>query len=447
MTGTGAKVRAVAAEVVDAVASGGRSLDVAIAQNEVRLPPEERSLLRMLCFGSVRQHWRLQSWVDQLTSKPLRRRDRIINSLLAVGLYQLVETRIPDHAVVSATVAATRTLRRPQLAGLVNACLRRFGREDVAERDPANEKARWNHPTWLMETVRKDWPDDWQAILAANDERAPMWLRVNAARTSPDLYLSRLQDGGVAAERIGGIPDALRLAEPQAVEALPGFSDGDASVQDAAAQIAARWLLHNTLLNKTTTRILDACAAPGGKSGHLLEVGGAGITLVAVDSDESRTVSLTENLARIGCNATIIAADASKPEQWWDGGRFDGILLDAPCSASGVIRRHPDIKLLRRESDIRSLVDLQRSLLNALWALLAPGGTLLYATCSVIAAENDEVVEQFLRDHGDATENDVLPNNNIRDLMRRKTCGYQILPGTAGLDGFYYAALQKKKVS
>jgi len=445
MSSTGAKVRAVAAEVVDAVVSGGRSLDAAVVENEVRLPPDERSLLRMLCFGVLRQHWRLLSWVQQLTGKPLRRRDRIINSLLAIGLYQLVETRIPDHAAVSATVAATRALRRPQLAGLVNACLRRFGRERIAESDSANEQARWNHPTWLMETVRKDWPDDWQAILAANDERAPMWLRANPQRASVDQYLNQLHDAGIVAERICGIPDALRLAEPQAVDTLPGFSSGDASVQDAAAQIAARWLLHNIPQGKHRRRVLDACAAPGGKSGHLLEVGGDGIELVAIDSDESRIASLTENLARVGGDATIIAADASKPEQWWDGELFDGILLDAPCSATGVIRRHPDIKLLRRERDLPSLAAVQRSILGALWALLAPGGTLLYATCSVVAAENDEVVGQFLRDHGDATENDVLPNNNIRDLMRRKTCGYQILPGTAGLDGFYYAALQKRR--
>jgi 16S rRNA (cytosine967-C5)-methyltransferase len=192
---------------------------------------------------------------------------------------------------------------------------------------------------------------------------------------------------------------------------------------------------------------LDACAAPGGKSGHLLEIGGNQLTLVAVDSDESRLSSVSDNLRRIGRDATIIAADASKPESWWDGVVFDGILLDAPCSASGVIRRHPDIKILRRASDLKGLASLQRVLLEKLWPLLAPGGTLLYVTCSVIAAENDEVISQFLKDHRDAIENDMLPNNNIRDLMRRKACGFQILPSSAGLDGFYYAALQKKKDS
>ena len=221
----------------------------------------------------------------------------------------------------------------------------------------------------------------------------------------------------------------------------------DASVQDAAAQIAARWLLVDLPPSKIRRRLLDACAAPGGKTGHLLEIGADAISLLAVDSDESRIAGISDNLDRIGRDATIIAADASKPEQCWDGVPFEGILLDAPCSATGVIRRHPDNKLRRRNSDIDALARVQRQLLRALWSLLAPGGTLLYATCSVIAAENEQVTGQFLMEHDDAIENDVLPNNNIRDLMRRKTCGYQILPGEAGMDGFYYAALQKKKVS
>jgi len=234
----------------------------------------------------------------------------------------------------------------------------------------------------------------------------------------------------------------VRLRAPQAVDGLPGFATGDASVQDAAAQIAAHWLLRDAQGN-----LLDACAAPGGKSGHLLELGEDRVSLTALDNDEARVVSIAENLRRIGRSATLITADASNPKEWWDGVPFDGILLDAPCSASGVIRRHPDIKLLRRESDLGKLAVIQRAMLDALWPLLAEGGTLLYATCSVFAVENDELTGQFLRDHGDAVENDVLPNNNIRDLMQRRACGYQILPGTAGLDGFYYAALHKKKVS
>jgi 16S rRNA (cytosine967-C5)-methyltransferase len=447
MNTTGAKVRAVAAEITDAVVSGGQSLDAAIARNETRVVVQDRSLLRMLCYGSLRHHWRLQGWIDQLISKPLRQRDRVINALLAIGLYQIAEMRIPDHAVVSATVEAARQLRRPKLAGLVNACLRRFVRDGLMATEPADAPSEWNHPPWLIERIRTDWPDDWRTILTANNERAPMWLRVNSSRVTAEEYLQRLQESGAEADLLAGIPDAVRLKEPQAVENLPGFAAGDASVQDAAAQLAARWLLHDLLPHKATVRVLDACAAPGGKSGHLLEIGGEAISLLAVDSDATRVASISNNLQRLGRDASILTADVSQAEEWWDGEMFDGILLDAPCSASGVIRRHPDIKLLRREGDVVNLAACQRSMLEALWPTLVVGGTLLYATCSVIAAENDEVISDFLAAHSDAAENDVLPNNNIRDLMRRRARGYQILPGTAGLDGFYYAALRKKKVS
>jgi 16S rRNA (cytosine967-C5)-methyltransferase len=227
MKSTGAKVRAVAAEIVDAVVNGGRSLDAVIRDNETRLPASERALLRMLCFGTLRQHWRLQSWIAQLVSKPLRKRDSVINSLLAIGLYQLAEMRIPDHAVVSETVQATRTLKRPKMAGLVNACLRRFTRDNLAAREAADVEAQWNHPAWLIDAMRTDWPDDWQNILNANGERAPMWLRVNSSQVSRDDYLLRLREAGLQAEGIEAIPDAIRLHEPQPVAELPGFEDGD----------------------------------------------------------------------------------------------------------------------------------------------------------------------------------------------------------------------------
>ena len=236
---------------------------------------------------------------------------------------------------------------------------------------------------------------------------------------------------------LAGIEQALKLSEAMPVAALPGFSEGRVSVQDAAAQIAAPWLLKD---HKGS--ILDACAAPGGKSAHLLELGGE-IALTSVDRDVERLESVAENLKRLGLTATVLAGDASNPSEWWNGEPFDGILLDAPCSASGVIRRHPDIKLLRRESDIAELARLQSALLAALWPLLKPNGRLLYVTCSVLAAENDAVVARFLDSTADARENDMLPNNNIRDVMRARDRGYQVLPGTAGLDGFYFACLEK----
>ena len=436
MKSAGAKTRAAAAEVVDDVVNG-QSLDAAIAAHETQLPPDDRSLLRMLSYGVVRNHFRLQEWIDQLVSRPFRRRDSVVNALLAVGLFQLCDTRIPDHAAVSQTVEATRQLRRPKMAGVVNACLRRFQREDLASRPAASDVTTWNHPEWLLAALRHDWPEDADAILAANNERAPMWLRVNAARHTAAEYRGRLAADGIAAEPLEGVPDALRLAEPQLVDDLPGFMAGDASVQDAAAQLAGRWLMA-----AEPARVLDACAAPGGKTGHLLELGDAAVT--AVDNDAERLERVAENLTRLDVDATIVRGDASKPHEWWDGTPFDAILLDAPCSATGVIRRHPDIKLLRRASDIEELGSLQERILGALWTTLAPGGRLLYVTCSVLAAENDAVVSRFLETSSDAAEDAVLPNNNIRDLMRRKACGYQVLPGTAGMDGFFFACLVKK---
>ena len=434
----GARLRASAAEVVDAVVSSGRSLDRALASTEQSVADEDRGLLRLLSYGALRQHWRLQAAIDTLLKRPLRARDSVVNALLAVGLYQLSDTRIPDHAAVSQTVDAVRFLRRPKLAPLVNAVLRRALRDRILDNEPSNETAIHDHPAWLIDAIRGDWPDDWAGILAANNARAPMWLRVNPAHGSTADYLQRLEAEHIGGELLAAAPQAVRLVEPQPVEKLPGFAAGHVSVQDAGAQLAAPWLLQGL-----SGPVLDACAAPGGKSGHLLELGRDGIDLTCIDNDEARLGGVAANLDRLGLDATILCADASNPEEWWNGGHFNAILLDAPCSASGVIRRHPDIKLLRRPGDIGQLQRLQRAMLDALWPLLAPGGRLLYVTCSILAAENDAVIAGFLENNADARENDVLQNNNIRDLMRDKACGFQVLPGAQDLDGFYFACLEK----
>jgi 16S rRNA (cytosine967-C5)-methyltransferase len=434
----GARLRATAAQIVDAVVHGGRSLDAAIAEMETQVAADDRSLLRLLCYGALRYHWQLQAWIDALLQRPLKSRDSVVNALLAIGLYQLNDTRIPDHAVVSQTVEAARFLRRPKLAPLVNAILRRARRDRIFDVEPSNDQAVHNHPQWMLDMLKADWPENWGDIVAANNARAPMWLRVNPAHGSAADYAERLKAEDIEGELSAALPQAVRLLEPQSVDTLPGFAQGHVSVQDAAAQLAAPWLLDGI-----EGRVLDACAAPGGKSAHLLEHGGAGVDLTCIDKDERRLEAVATNLERLTMDATLIAADASKPGEWWDGSSYNAILLDAPCSASGVIRRHPDIKLLRRASDIAELAALQERLLQALWALLAPGGRLLYVTCSVFAAENDVPVARFLENTEDAQEDRVLQNNNIRDLMRDKACGRQVLPGTAGLDGFYFASLVK----
>lgn len=434
----GARLRAAAAQAVHAVHRDGRSLDAALADAEAGLPADARPLLRHLCYETLRHHWYLRGILGLLLSKPLRRRDAVIEDLLAVGLAQLLYTRIAPHAAVSETVAAAATLGHPKLKGLVNAVLRRFQREAPV---PDGAEAQSNHPSWMLQELQADWPNDWPAIVAANNGRAPMWLRVSPRHTTvadwQAAFAAAHPDAAPPREQ-GGLPLALCLAEPLPVDALPGFADGHVSVQDGAAQLAAPWLLAHG-----GERILDACAAPGGKTAHLSELAGPAAALTAIDNDTNRLERVRETMTRTGGRATVLPGDASNPQAWWDGQPFDRILVDAPCSASGVIRRHPDIRLLRRPGDIAALAARQGAILDALWPLLTTGGRLLYVTCSVFAAENDKTVGAFLGRTSDAQEDSVLPNNNIRALMIRKAAGWQLLPGTADLDGFYFACLTK----
>ena len=432
---SGARLRAEAAKAIDAVVSEGRSLDAVLAELDERIKPVDRPLVKMLCYGTLRFHWRLRAQLRQLVDRPLKARDSVIESLLAVGLFQLSDTRVPDHAAVSTTVEAARLLRRPKYKGLINAVMRNYLRKDMKNQEPADDESRFNHPAWLIKRLQADWPEHWQQILEANNDRAPMWLRVNRQHMSAAQYIGEFAVDG---HELDGLEQAVRLSQPLSVEELPGFSEGRVSVQDGAAQLAAPWLLAGG-----GTSVLDACAAPGGKTGHLLELMGPGAVLTAIDQDVQRLRGVAENLARLGLDATVMAGDASNTKDWWDGQYFERILLDAPCSATGVIRRHPDIKLLRREADIATLAALQRAMLEALWAVLRPSGRLLYVTCSVLAEENDGLVGGFLAAHDDAREDRALHNNNIHDLMREKTCGFQVLPGTQGLDGFYFACLEK----
>lgn len=439
----GARARAFAALCVDFVIGQGRTLDQAFDEvlND-ELPEQERSQIKALAFGTLRWHHRHQLIISELLERPLRARDKILESLLSVGLFELVEARQPGYAAVSAAVDASRLLKRERAAGLINAALRRFSREssELLSHAVAHDEGRYVQVQWLIDRMRKDWPDHWSGALVASLEQPPMWLRVNAARTTPAQYRERLvAEAGVDATMHDAFPDALRLERPLPVASLPGFAAGEVSVQDAAAQLAA-----DLLAPEPGMRVLDACAAPGGKTLHLLERSGGRLDLVAVDADESRNELVEDNLRRGGYDAEVLTEDVRNVESWAGGRAFDRILVDAPCSATGVIRRHPDIKFLRRAEDIRPLSERQFAILDALWSLLAPNGRLLYATCSMLRQENDVVVSRFLDAHPDAVEIEACPASASGCGVPFDGPGLQLLPGAADTDGFYYALMERR---
>lgn len=376
-----------------------------------------------MAYGVLRNYGRLRLFLDRLLTKPLS--DVELTGFLLVGLYELDQTQAAAYAVVNETVAAAAQ-RFPKARGLVNAVLRNFQRrqEELATTAEKDAVAHWNFPKWWIKRVQADWPEQWQAILASAAEHPPMTLRVNRRRINMAEYLAKLQAEDIAAEQTG--PWALTLAKPVPVAALPGFFEGEVSVQDLGAQAAAE-----LLQCEDGMRVLDACAAPGGKTGHLLEA--HSLKLTALDSEPGRLARVQENLDRLGLQARLVAADAGSPQAWWDGEAYDRILLDAPCSASGVVRRHPDGKWLKRVSDVESLTTEQDRLLEALWSCLRPGGKLLYATCSVFQQENEARVQAFLARHADARRETLnLPG---------ATNG-QWLPNPLH-DGFFYARLVK----
>lgn len=429
--------RATAAQVVTRVVAQGRSLDTALAEARVRVPGAERALLQELAYGTLRWHLRLEALAGRLLRRPLKLRDRDVHALVLVGLYQLAYLRVPAYAAVAETVGGARALGKAWAAGLVNGVLRTFQREAgtlaaAVDRDPA---IALSHPPWLLEALRADWPQDWRAIAEANNRRAPMTLRINERMVTREAYARALSAAGITWREIEPVASALSLQAPVDVDQLPGFAAGQVSVQDAGAQLAA-WLLPV----EPGMQALDACAAPGGKAAHLLERHSQMGELTALDIDEARLQRVREALERLGLDARLCAGDAADPGQWWDGRPYDRILVDAPCTATGVIRRHPDIKVLRRPEDVENLALRQAAILDALWPLLAPGGILLYATCSVLDRENAQQISRFVQAHPDAREMELGGG-----WGRACRYGRQILPGDADMDGFYYARLEKRR--
>jgi 16S rRNA (cytosine967-C5)-methyltransferase len=443
---TPAQIRARAARVVAQVADSGKSLDALLSAGPIDASDAQaRGLTRSLVYGTIRWQIRLSAVLAKLSARPPQELDSELRALLLVGIYQLLHTDIAAHAAVAETVEAARALKQPRAAGFVNAILRRCQREGSAMASSLDNDAavRTAHPQWFVAQLKNDWPDRYATILDANNQHPPLWLRVNRRRGTVTEYLQRLIAAGHPAEIGACAPESIRLLDPVDVRRLPDFDLGAVSVQDAAAQLAAHLL--DAQLGQ---RVLDACAAPGGKTCHVLELEPGIAELIAVDVSAGRLRRVEENLTRLQLRATLIAGDAADPSKWWDGKHFHRILLDVPCSATGVIRRHPDIKLLRRSSDIPDLAREQARMLSSAWPLLAPGGRLLYASCSALRAENAEVVSAFLTaqpDARDATAETVaarLPACGAY-LAAGAGPGRAIAAGEAQMDGFYYACLDK----
>jgi len=429
--------RALAARSLAEIAMRGASLREVMERNAPKLrDPRDRALLMALLSEGARWWLRFDAAIDHLLEKSLRHKDPAIHALLVLGLVQLEILQLQDYAAVAATVEATRTLKRPQLARLVNAVLRRWQREreNLIARLDAKPQTRHAHPEWLAKALASDWPAQADAVMAADNREPPLMLRVNRQHIERAALLAQFQAAGYEASLHPWLPDALVLPHSADITRMPGFENGAFAVQDGAAQVAA-----DLADLKHGMRVLDACAAPGGKACHLLER--ARIDLTALEVDAKRGERIRQNLMRLRLDAKIVIGDAGAPAGWWKRQPFDRILIDAPCSATGVLRRRPDVRLHRRESDIAAMHEQQRRILSALWPLLAPGGRLIYITCSVLRAENEVIVGDLLAQQGDAR---VVPFT--LPVGHAAKVGWQILPGDGDLDGMYYAVLEKQAV-
>lgn len=426
------QTRSTAALLLAEVIRDGQSLTPLQRRAADELADNQVSLLKNLTFSVCRFYWRYLAVLDQLMDKPFRPKDTDLLALVMIAMHQLTDPEQADHAVIHQTVTATDELNKGWARGLVNALLRNWQRQLRDKQAPWHSDLRYQsaHPGWLTKRIRRDWPHLADDILAAGNLQAPMWIRVNLNKCSRDEYLALLRHAEIEAEPGELVPEAIRLITPRPVHDLPEFEEGWCSVQDQAAQLAAR-----LLEARPNDKVLDACCAPGGKTGHLLELGCKNV--VAADLVAERMERVTENMDRLGLSAQLVIADLSQPD-WWQGEDFDRILLDAPCSATGVIRRHPDIKLLRRAEDIKNLANLQRQILINLWGKLKTGGTLLYVTCSILKAENEDNIRWFVEQHPEAQ---LLP---LPDELNDHSG--QLIPGQRMADGFYFARLKKTEM-
>jgi 16S rRNA (cytosine967-C5)-methyltransferase len=437
----GASARSLAAHAAARVLREGVTLDSALQHALAAVDPKLQAAVHSLAYGAIRGYFRYVAILGRVSSQPVKALEFLVQGILSVALYELEDARTPDYAVVDAAVETAKASDAARAAGLINAVLRRYLRErsaidaEVARR-PATRHAA---PIWLADRFRADWPVRWTQLLAASDTQAPMWLRVNSRLDSAAGYLARLTSAGIEARLEERVPQAVELRVPCDVQELPGFAGGMVSVQDLGAQC-----VQFPLALAPGQRVLDACAAPGGKTALMAEREPQLRRLVAVDTDPKRLTRVRENLRRGGLEAELVHGDASAPATWWDGEPFDRILLDAPCSALGVIRRHPDIRVRRSPADIDKLPALQMSLLQAAWGMLARGGRLVYVTCTVTRSENRDVIGKFVRGMNDATIVAASEWPAWPDFGESDEYGRQLLPGEAGGDGFYYAALSKQ---
>lgn len=416
----------------------GKSLAESLPEAQASLSdPRDKAFTQALSYGVCRWFWQLAAIVDELLQKPFKSKDEDVYILLLVGLYQLTAMRVPPHAAIYETVACVEELEKEWARGLVNGVLRSYQRKaDELQKYVTDDiEARYSHPEWLIEKIKHDWPQHWEAILEANNQQPPLTLRVNQQHNTREAYLAKLAEIELVAQPLAETQYGLILEKPVDVSELPGFSAGEASVQDGGAQLAAE------LLDlQEDARILDACAAPGGKAMHILEKM-PGISLTAVEKDKLRMMHVRENLRRLNFKAACVHANAGYPETWWDGQQFDHVLLDSPCTGSGVIRRHPDIKLLRQPHDVAAAAKEQRHLIRTLWPMVKPGGTLLYVTCSIFLEENVDIIKEFLSTHADAKEQKITKEWGLECEV-----GRQVLPGMHNMDGFYYAHLVKTSI-